>query len=97
MVASALWIDSVAFVGPLSHASNGSDFSVFTGLLVGGLVYWALARPGVARETAALGATNDSDRAPLASDRAMGSVSAATATADTGAPAAAADMADVAP
>lgn len=50
MVASLLWIDSTAFVGPLSNRSNGSDFSVFTGIVVGGLVYWLLARRSVPNE-----------------------------------------------
>jgi NCS1 nucleoside transporter family len=54
MTASALWISSAAFAGPLSTAVGGSDFSVFTGLGVGGLVYWLLARRQVARETAEL-------------------------------------------
>jgi NCS1 family nucleobase:cation symporter-1 len=54
MTASALWISSAAFAGPLSTAVGGSDFSVFTGLGVGGLVYWLLARREVARETAGL-------------------------------------------
>jgi NCS1 family nucleobase:cation symporter-1 len=52
MAAAGVWINSSAFVGPLSTAAYGSDFSVFTGFLVGGLVYWALARPAVRRETA---------------------------------------------
>jgi nucleobase:cation symporter-1, NCS1 family len=55
MVASGLWIDSTAFHGPLSSATGGSDFSVFTGLAGGGLTYWLLARRGVRRETAELG------------------------------------------
>jgi NCS1 family nucleobase:cation symporter-1 len=55
MVASALWIDSVAFSGPLSKAAGGSDFSVFTGLIAGGLVYWLLARRSLPREAAADG------------------------------------------
>ena len=50
MLAAAMWIDSPAFVGPLSRATNGSDFSVFMGLAVGGVVYWALARRSVAGE-----------------------------------------------
>jgi NCS1 nucleoside transporter family len=54
MAASALWISSAAFVGPLSTAAGGSDFSVFTGLGVGGLAYWLLARRAVAQETACL-------------------------------------------
>jgi nucleobase:cation symporter-1, NCS1 family len=54
MAASAMWINSAAFAGPLSTAVGGSDFSVFTGLGVGGLAYWLLARRAVAKETDAL-------------------------------------------
>jgi purine-cytosine permease-like protein len=44
MIASLAWINSPAFVGPLSSRTSGSDFSVFTGIAVGGLTYWLLAR-----------------------------------------------------
>jgi NCS1 nucleoside transporter family len=50
MVAAAMWIDSLAYVGPLSTRTNGSDFSVFMGIGVGGLVYWLLARRTVPHE-----------------------------------------------
>ena len=50
MLAALLWIDSPAFVGPLSNRTNGSDFSVFTGIIVGGLVYWLMARRSVPSE-----------------------------------------------
>ncbi len=53
MVASGLWIASAAISGPLSRAAGGSDFSVFTGLLAAGAVYWLLARRSVRRETRA--------------------------------------------
>ncbi len=52
MIAAALWINSAAYVGPLSKAADGSDFSVFTGIVAAGLTYWALARRSVAQETA---------------------------------------------
>jgi NCS1 family nucleobase:cation symporter-1 len=54
MAASALWINSLLFVGPLSSAAKDSDFSVFTGVIVGGLSYWVLARRPVRAETAEL-------------------------------------------
>jgi nucleobase:cation symporter-1, NCS1 family len=54
MAASAIWINASAFVGPLSSAAGSTDFSVFTGLGVGGLVYWLLARRTVTKETAEL-------------------------------------------
>ena len=57
MIAAALWINSAAYVGPLSTAVDGSDFSVFTGILAGGLTYWLLARRGIAEETADLTTT----------------------------------------
>ena len=56
MAAAAMWISATALQGPLSAATDGSDFSVFTGLGVGGLVYWLLARRAVAEETASLAA-----------------------------------------
>jgi purine-cytosine permease-like protein len=52
MIASCLWIDSSAFVGPLSSRTSGSDFSFFTGLIVGGLVYFLLARRPIKAELA---------------------------------------------
>ena len=55
MVASCLWIDTSAFVGPLSSRTAGSDLSFFMGLIVGGAVYWLLARRSVRAETADLG------------------------------------------
>jgi NCS1 family nucleobase:cation symporter-1 len=54
MVASALWINSMAFVGPWSKATAGSDFSVFTGLIAAGVTYWLMARRSIANENAAL-------------------------------------------
>jgi purine-cytosine permease-like protein len=50
MVAALMWIDSAAFVGPLSNRTNGSDFSVFAGIIVGGFVYWLMARRSVPLE-----------------------------------------------
>jgi NCS1 family nucleobase:cation symporter-1 len=57
MVASCCWIDSGAFVGPLSSRTSGSDFSFFMGLLVGGLAYWLLARRSVRAELATAAST----------------------------------------
>lgn len=51
MVAALLWIDATAFTGPLSSATGGSDFSVFAGLLIAGLVYWALAARSVRQQS----------------------------------------------
>ena len=54
MAAASMWIDSSTFVGPLSGATGGSDFSVFMGLAFGGMAYWILARKVVRAETAAM-------------------------------------------
>ena len=51
MLAAATWIDSPAFVGPLSSRTNYADFSVFMGLIVGGLAYYLLAGRLVKQET----------------------------------------------
>jgi nucleobase:cation symporter-1, NCS1 family len=44
VVASALWLNSSLLQGPLSHLFGGSDMSIFTGFLVGGILYWILVR-----------------------------------------------------
>lgn len=54
MVAASMWIDSSAFVGPLSSRAGGSDFSVFMGLGFAGVAYFLLGRKRVKAETAAL-------------------------------------------
>jgi purine-cytosine permease-like protein len=54
MTAACLWIDSPAFVGPLSSRTAGSDMSFFMGLIAGGLIYYLLARRSVQAETAGL-------------------------------------------
>ncbi|BCL79273.1 allantoin permease [Ktedonobacteria bacterium brp13] len=51
MIASALWLNSTLLQGPLSRLFNNSDMSVFTGFIVGGGLYWLLARFFVARKT----------------------------------------------
>ena len=43
MIASALWLNSPLLQGPLSHLFGGSDLSIFTGFIVGGVLYWILA------------------------------------------------------
>jgi len=43
-------------VGPLSSRTGGSDMSFFMGLIVGGVVYWLLARRSVRAEAADLDA-----------------------------------------
>jgi purine-cytosine permease-like protein len=50
--ASVLAFDQAFYVGPIARAfgNGGADFSVFTGVLVGGVVYWLLARRGVRQE-----------------------------------------------
>jgi purine-cytosine permease-like protein len=56
MVAAALWLDAYSpYVSPLSSRIGGSDFSVFMGLIFGGLTYWLLARRPVRAEAEAAG------------------------------------------
>lgn len=51
MVAAALWLNAYSpYVSPLSSRIGGSDFSVFLGLLVGGVVYFVLAGRSVRAE-----------------------------------------------
>jgi nucleobase:cation symporter-1, NCS1 family len=58
MIAAALWLNAysttaLSYEGPLASrigGSYGSDFSVFMGLIVGGVVYWLLARRTVRAE-----------------------------------------------
>lgn len=66
MVAACLWLDSPAFLGPLSTRTHGSDFSVFLGVGVAGLLYFVLARRTVREEAgmAAEQATVEFDLAP---------------------------------
>ncbi len=44
MIASALWLNSTLLQGPLSRLFGSSDMSIFTGFIVGGVLYWLLAR-----------------------------------------------------
>ena len=53
--AAALWLNAfnstaLSYVGPLSSRNGGSDFSVFIGLIVGGALYYLLARKTVRAE-----------------------------------------------
>jgi purine-cytosine permease-like protein len=53
--AAALWLNAfnstaLSYVGPLSSRNDGSDFSVFIGLIVGGAIYYLLARNTVRAE-----------------------------------------------
>ena len=51
MAAAALWLNAYPpYVGFLSNHIDKSDFSVFMGLLLGGLTYWLLARVSVRAE-----------------------------------------------
>ncbi|MGI5489086.1 purine-cytosine permease family protein [Microtetraspora malaysiensis] len=42
MIAAALCINSTAFIGPISQAMGGADFSIFAGAIVAGITYLAL-------------------------------------------------------
>ena len=51
MVAAALWLNAYSpYVSPLSSRIDGSDFSIFMGLVVGGVTYYLLARKSVPAE-----------------------------------------------
>ncbi|GLV55806.1 allantoin permease [Dictyobacter sp. S3.2.2.5] len=54
MIASVLWLNSSLVQGPMSHVFNNSDMSVFTGLIVAGVLYWLLSRARVARQNKAV-------------------------------------------
>lgn len=55
MVAAALWLNAYSpYVSPLSSRVSGSDFSVFMGLIFGGVTYWLLARRSVKAEAGAV-------------------------------------------
>lgn len=65
MIAALMALDAYPhYVSPISNltttktSGGGADFSIFTGLIVGGLLYWLLARKGVKRENEALEAAS---------------------------------------
>lgn len=67
MVAATLWVNTTAFVGPLSSLAGGSDLSIAAGAAVAGVAYWLLAaRPEPKRDApttaSAPGATTDVTR-----------------------------------
>ncbi|NRQ33594.1 thiamine permease [Nonomuraea sp. NN258] len=57
MVAAALWVNSAAYVGPISEATGGSDFSIFAGFLVAGIAYAVLDRRPAVQTVAIEGAS----------------------------------------
>ncbi len=44
MAGAALWINTTVLTGPISSAAGHSDMSVFMGIAVAGLSYWAMER-----------------------------------------------------
>lgn len=50
MVAAGLYINTELYVGPLSAITQKADFSAAAGLVVAGVLYYLLARRGVAEE-----------------------------------------------
>jgi len=54
MAASASWIDTSVFEGPLSSRTNGADFSALMGFGFGAVLYWLFARRTVPAEAAAV-------------------------------------------
>jgi purine-cytosine permease-like protein len=64
MAAAASWLNAFpAWTSPLTGHTGGADFSVFMGALVGGGVYWLLARRRVPAEGSAAPTATDGDRA----------------------------------
>ncbi|MGA9774804.1 MAG: cytosine permease [Candidatus Dormiibacterota bacterium] len=67
MAAAMIWIDAAfsfpPFVGPLSRATGGADFSWALGIVVAGLVYLALSRTSVRKEVAVSGDGSGEDLA----------------------------------
>ena len=64
MVAAALWLNAYSpYVSPLSSRVAGSDFSVFMGLLFGGVTYWLLARKAVQADGEATPSVEDAPSA----------------------------------
>lgn len=51
MIAALLCINTTVFTGPISKAFDGADLSVPAGLVVGALIYWALARTSTRNES----------------------------------------------
>ncbi len=51
MTAAALWLNAYSpYVSPLSSRVGGSDFSIFMGLIFGGVTYYLLARKSIPAE-----------------------------------------------
>lgn len=65
MIASALWLNSTLLQGILSHLLSNSDMSVFTGFIVGGVLYWLLARAFAPRAAPAIQGSDDGEAATL--------------------------------
>ncbi len=68
MCAAASWLNAYpAWTSPLSAHTGGADFSVFMGALVGGGIYWLLARRSVPLEAEA--SSPEPSRSAVASER----------------------------
>jgi NCS1 family nucleobase:cation symporter-1 len=64
MAAAASWLNAYPFwTSPLTNHTGGADFSVFMGGLFGGVIYFVLARKGVAEEAANAPSLADEDAA----------------------------------
>jgi NCS1 nucleoside transporter family len=55
MFGAMMWIDAAfyvpAYTGPLSNSTHGADFSWIFGMIIAGVVYWALSVSSVPKET----------------------------------------------
>jgi len=65
MIASALWLNSTLLQGPFSRLFGNSDMSVFTGFIVGGVLYWLLARVFAPVATPAIEGSDDGEAAGI--------------------------------
>ena len=57
MFGAMMWIDAVYYVpsytGPLSNGTHGADFSWIFGMIIAGVLYWALSMSSVRKEAEA--------------------------------------------
>ena len=67
MAAAAMWIDSPAFLGPLSQATNGADFSIFMGIGIAATAYALLSIPAMRTSRARAADSADSVERPVVS------------------------------
>jgi nucleobase:cation symporter-1, NCS1 family len=50
MVVAAMVVNTALWVGPISRAIGKADFSIYLGILIGGMLYYVMARKTVPEE-----------------------------------------------